>query len=305
MLKKFLLFLCLAAGIGLLTGCGKEAASSSASSASNQIPVTVSFQGMKLIAEAVGGDKISVDTVIPDGTEPHDFELKGDDIKHIAEARVFIYNGLGMEPWAQKAVQAAGNSNLIVVEASKDVNPIMNQDPEEVKEHGEYDPHAWLSIKVADIEAAHIRDALIQADPGNKDYFEKRYNAFHDQLSSLYKEYASKLQSAPRKNLVTGHAAFAYLCRDFGLHQESVEDTFASGEPSAQKLAELVEYCRQNGVKTVFSESMVSPAVSRTLADETGAKVQVLYTMEDSGDGKDYIDMMRENLSAIEKGLSE
>ncbi|HAT56919.1 MAG TPA: ABC transporter substrate-binding protein, partial [Veillonellaceae bacterium] len=285
MLKKFLLFLCLAAGIGLLTGCGKEAASSSASSASNQIPVTVSFQGMKLIAEAVGGDKISVDTVIPDGTEPHDFELKGDDIKHIAEARVFIYNGLGMEPWAQKAVQAAGNSNLIVVEASKDVNPIMNEDAQEVKEHGAYDPHAWLSVKSADTEAAHIRDALIQADPQNKEYFQQRYETFHNQLNALYKEYAPQFQAAPRKDVVTGHAAFAYLCRDFGLRQESVEDAFASGEPSAQKLAELVEYCKKNDVKTIYSESMVSPAVSHTLGDETGARVQVLYTMEDSGDG--------------------
>lgn len=101
----------------------------------------------------------------------------------------------------------------------------------------------WLSLKGAEIEVKNIKDALIQADPDNKDYYEINYNDFTEQLNSLYNEYKEKFQSAERKSFVTGHAAFSYLCRDFGLEQNSVKDTFAEGEPSAQQLTELVEKC--------------------------------------------------------------
>ncbi|HWR61400.1 MAG TPA: zinc ABC transporter substrate-binding protein, partial [Clostridia bacterium] len=103
---------------------------------------------------------------------------------------------------------------------------------------------------------------------------------------------------------VTGHAAFGYLCRDFGLVQSSVRDIYAEGEPSAQQLAELVEYCRENNITTIFAEEMASPEVSQTLANEVGAKVETIYTIENSDGDKTYIERMEENLVKIYDSLS-
>jgi len=268
-----------------------------------KIKVSVSFNAMKEFAEAVGQDKVEVSTIIPDGTEPHDFEPKAQDLVGLSEAKVFVYSGLGMEAWAEEAIAVASNGGLVVVEASKGADAIKNTEPEEIEEHGQYDPHIWLSLKGAELEAKNIKEGLVRADPSNKDFYEKNCGDFLSQLESLYSEYDGKFKSAAKKSFVTGHAAFGYLCRDFGLKQNSVEDTFAEGEPTAQQLSELAEYCRENNVTTIFAEEMASPEVSQTLAAEVGAKVETIYTIESDEDGMTYLERIADNLSKIYESL--
>ena len=176
---------------------------------------------------------------------------------------------------------------------------------EEIAEHGQYDPHLWLSIKGAETEITNIKDAFVAADPDNKDYYETNCADYIAQLETLFNEYSAKFATVEKKSFVTGHAAFGYLCRDFGLTQNSVEDVFAEGEPSAQQLAELVEYCKQNGVTTIFAEEMASPDVSQTLANEVGASVKTIYTMESAEDDLSYLERMADNLSEIYESLSK
>ncbi len=269
----------------------------------SKIKVSVTFNAMKEFVSAVGKDKVEISTIIPDGTEPHDFEPNAQDLVKLSTANVFVYSGLGMEAWADEASKAANNAALVTVEASKGAEAIENTDTEEIKEHGQYDPHIWISLKGAELEVKNIKDALVQADPSNKDYYETNCNDFVSQLESLYNEYNGKFQSVEKKSFVTGHAAFGYLCRDFGLEQNSVEDTFAEGEPSAQQLTELVEYCRENKVSTIFAEEMASPDISQTLANEVGAKVETIYTIESNEDGLTYLDRMKDNMSKIYDSL--
>ncbi|MDR1651608.1 MAG: metal ABC transporter substrate-binding protein [Synergistaceae bacterium] len=270
-----------------------------------KLKVSVSFEAMKEFAEAVGGDLAEVSVIVPAGGEPHDFEPKARDIMALASAKVFVANGLGMEPWAEEAIRAAGNAGLIAVEASSGADVIKNTDLDEIDEHGEYDPHVWLSLNGAAAEVKNIADAFIEADPSNREYYEKNRDEYTERLTSLYREYSEKFRSVSRKNFVTGHAAFAYLCREFGLEQNSVEDAFAEGEPSARQLAELVEYCRKNGVTTIFSEEAASPEISRTLAGEVGADVVPIYTIEGPENGMTYLERMTENLSRIYESLGK
>jgi zinc transport system substrate-binding protein len=286
-----------------LTACANDSAKTTV--ADSKVQVTVSFNAMKEFVDAVGGDLVEVTTIIPDGTEPHDFEMKAQDIASLSNAAIFVYNGLGMEQWADEAIQAADNQDLIVVEASAGADAIAHTEEEEIEEHGQYDPHLWLSLKGAQTEIENIKNALVEADPSNKDAYETNYQYAAEQLDSLYQEYTEKFQSTDRKNFVTGHAAFGYLCRDFGLEQNSVEDIFAEGEPSAQQLAELVDYCLENNVTTVFAEELASPDVSETLANEVGAKVETIYTIESAEDSKSYLERMRENLEKIYVSLTD
>lgn len=311
MTKKLLSLLLTAALIIVLSACSAGSPSPTQSSSPSKVPastvtklkISVSFNALKEFATAVGGDRVEISVIVPDGSEPHDFEPKAQDIAALSRAQIFVYNGLGMEAWAENAVKAAGNTKLIVVDSSKGIMPIKNTEEEEIKEHGQYDPHIWLSLKSAQTEVANIKDALIKADPAGKDYYEKNSAVYIAQLENLYNEYREKIGKLNKKNFVTGHAAFAYLCRDFGLSQESVEDVFAEGEPSAKKLAELVEYCRKNKVTTIFAEEMASPGVSKTLASEVGAKVETIFTMEGAENGKTYLERMKDNLVKIYDSL--
>lgn len=284
---------------------GSSSTESTSSAEAEKIPVSVTFNAMKEFVEAVGKDRVEVATIIPDGTEPHDFEPKAQDLAALSNAKIFVYNGFGMEAWVEDAIKSANNSSLITVEASKGAEPIQNTEKEEIEEHGQYDPHLWLSLKGAELEVKNIKEALVSADPSNKEFYETNCNDYVAQLEKLYTEYQGKFQSVKKKSFVTGHAAFGYLCRDFGLEQNSVEDVFAEGEPSAQQMTELVKYCKENQVTTIFAEEMASPEVSKTLADEVGAKVETIYTVEGGEDDKSYLERMEDNLSKIYDSLAK
>lgn len=284
---------------------GSSNAENTSTVEAEKIPVSVTFNAMKEFVEAVGKDKVEVATIIPDSTEPHDFEPKAQDLAGLSKAKIFVYNGFGMEAWVDDAIKSANNSSLITVEASKGAEPIQNTEKEEIEEHGQYDPHLWLSLKGAELEVKNIKEALVSADPSNKEFYETNCSDYVAQLEKLYTEYQGKFQSVKKKSFVTGHAAFGYLCREFGLEQNSVEDVFAEGEPSAQQMTELVKYCKENQVTTIFAEEMASPEVSKTLADEVGAKVETIYTIESGEDDKSYLERIEDNLSKIYDSLAK
>jgi len=288
----------------ILTGCGKNKVEDDSTSSESKVKVVVTFNAMREFVAAIGKDKVEIVTIIPDGTEPHDFEPKAKDLENLNNAKVFVYNGFSMEAWVDKSLESVDNKSLVSVEASKGYDAIENTDEEEISEHGQYDPHVWISLKGAEYQAGNIKDALVEVDPSNKDYYEDNYKDFVSQLDKIYDEYTDKFQTLSNKSFVTGHAAFAYLCRDFGLKQNSVEDVFAEGEPSAKKLKELTDYCKENKITTIFVEDMVSPKISETIASEVGAKVEKIHTIESKDeDNKDYIHCMKENLDMIYNSL--
>ena len=213
MLKRWTaLILCLVFVLSF-SACGGKAADDAGS---GRIQISVTFNALKEFAEAVGGTKVEISTIIPDGMEPHDFEPKAQDLTALSTARIFVYNGLGMEAWADEAIQAADNKALIAVDASAGAAPLTDNDTSETNEHGKYDPHIWLSLKGAEAEVTNIKTALVKADPANADYYQANCDHYIAQLESLYSEYKTRFQTVRKNDLVTGHAAFAYLCRDFG-----------------------------------------------------------------------------------------
>jgi zinc transport system substrate-binding protein len=296
MLRKFVSAVLIAALPMIFTACSSDAKVEDRSTLNkgeveNKVSVVVSFNPIREFAEAVGGDKVQVKVIVPEGMEPHDFEPKPRDMESISKAKIFVYNGLGMEGWVEKTLAAIDNKNLEIVDASKGADLI------------EADPHIWLSLKAAKNEAKNIKEALVKVDSANKEYYEKNYNTYADKLDALYEEYKVKFSSITNKNFVTGHAAFAYLCRDFGLKQSSVEDVFAEGEPTPQKMKELIDFSKANNIKVIFMEELASPEVSKTIANQVGAKVEKIYTIESKEDNKDYIQSMRDNLEKIYSSL--
>lgn len=297
---KRLLYLFCSVLLLLAAGCGAPKAEKPDG---GKLPVVASFYAMKEITQAIGGDKVDVRTLIPEGTEPHEFQPTTRSMKDLSRARVLVIQGLGMEPWAEEMVKAAENKDLVQVVAAQQVQPIQNEEKEEIREHGQYDPHAWLSPSCAQLEARAIADGLANADPANRAYYEANADKFIARLQTLEDKYKEKFRQVHRKDFVTGHAAFAYVCRDFGLEQSSVEGVFASGEPNARQLAALVEFCRERGVKTIFTEAAVSPKTSQSLAREVGAKVVPIHTLEGSEGEGDYLQQMEENLERIYESL--
>ncbi|MGL4453623.1 MAG: metal ABC transporter solute-binding protein, Zn/Mn family [Sarcina sp.] len=286
-----------------------------------KIKVMTSIYPIKEFTQIIGGDKVSVSSMVPDGAEPHDFEPKAKDMVELGKSKVFIYNGLGMEHWVDKVLETVDNNNITVVNTSKNAKVIdvsseaqvnMHSDDDghdhehtqdDGHNHGRLDPHIWLSFTEAKNQGKLIEEALVKVDPANKDYYTANYNKFASELDAIGKEYGEKFKNIPNKSFVTGHAAFAYLCRDLGLTQMSVEDAFGEGEITPQHLKTLADYCKTNNVKVIFMPDTASEKVSQTLANEVGAKVVKVSGLETKNADKSYIETMKENLETIYNNL--
>lgn len=282
----------------MLIGCGTNSDTKTTNDEGNKkVNIMVSVYPLKEFADKIAGDKAEVSCMVPDNMEPHDYEPKTKDFEALIKSDAFIYNGLGLETWVDQVKSVIGDKELRIVDSSEDV---------EVRKEGEViDPHSWLSLKEAEKQAENIKDTLVEIDEDNKAYYEENYDAFVGELESLYNEYKEKFDNLSTKDFVTGHEAFGYLCRDFGLQQKSVENLFAEGEPTPKQLEQLVTFCKENNIKTVFSESLASPKVSETLAKEVGAEVVPILTLESNEDDKSYVEAMRYNLEEIYKCLSQ
>ncbi|EES49417.1 zinc ABC transporter substrate-binding protein [Clostridium botulinum] len=264
---------------------------------SKKLQVMVSIYPLKEFTEKIGGDKIEVTCLVPENMEPHDYEPKTKDFEKLMNSDIFIYNGLGMEHWIDSVNNVVSDDKVLKVNSSDGID---------VRKEGELvDPHSWLSLIQVQKQCENIKDALVSLDGTNKDTYEENYNKFKKELQGLYDEYSAKFNDLSQKDFITGHAAFGYLCRDFGLTQKSVENLYGEGEPTPKELENLVNFCKENNKKVIFSESLASPKVSETLASEVGAEVVPIYTLESSEDDMSYLDAMKSNLDKIYKSLSK
>ncbi len=274
-------------------GCGKT---TDTETAGGKLSVRASFYPMYDFAKKIGGDKASVSLMIPAGIEPHEWEPSTSDILSLEKADIFVYNGAGMEPWVSDILGSLQNKDLIAAEASKGIASAGS------------DPHVWLDPKCAKTELLNIKNAFAEADPGNASYYEENYDTYAAMLDALDKEYRDTLSALPGRDIVVAHQAFSYLCAAYGLNQIAIEGVFADSEPSPARMAGIVRFVKDNGVKVIFFEELISPRVAETIAAETGAQTAVLSPIEGLGQdavaaGEDYFSMMRKNLSELKKAL--
>lgn len=257
----------------------------------DKLKITVSISPLKEFTEAIGGDKVEVTTLVPENTEPHDFDFKPKDLEKIIKEKLFIYNGLGMEEWLSNLEGQLSNSSVKLIDSSNGADIL--------KDGEKIDPHLWLSLKQAQVQGNNIKNALVEVDPENKDYYEENYNKFKSELDNLYNEYEGKFNDVKTKYFVTSHAAFGYLCREFGLTQKSIRDIFGEGEERPQDKANLIQFCKDNNITTIFSESSDSQKSAESLASEINGKVEGIYTLETKPEGKTYLEAMKYNLDTI------
>lgn len=285
----------------MLAGCGASI-NTKRFTDSDKISIVTSIYPVYDFACNIAGDKAEIINLVPAGMEPHDFELSTNDMQLLESADVFIYNGADMEHFVDKTLNALSNENLCVVETAKDVK---------VLESGEHpDPHTWLSVANAMKQAEAIKEVLISVDADNASYYEDNYSQYIEKLEILHQSYKEELQPYEGQSIVVAHEAFGYLCKEYGLKQEGIEGLSADSEPDSARMKEIVDFCKENEIKVIFFEELVSPKVAQTIADEIGAETMVLNPIEgltasQMEGGVDYIRLMEQNLENLKEALQK
>ena len=248
--------------------------------------VVTSFYPLYYLTNEIGRDKVEVKNLTPAGVEPHDYEPTARDMVDIQQSKLLILNGGSLEVWGIKIQEDV--KNIQVIEAGKDLFV------------GD-DSHVWLSPRLAKEEAGNILAGLIIVDPKNESYYSENAVILNQKLDKLQAGYSRGLADCNRREIVTSHAAFGYLTREFGLTQVAIAGLSPDEEPSTKHMTEIAKFAKERQIKYIFFESLVSPKLAETIAEEVGAKTLVLDPIEGISDnnlmqGKNYLSIMEENL---------
>ena len=284
--------------------------------AQEKLPVVASFSILGDFARQVGGDRVSVTTLVgPDG-DAHVYSPTPADAKAMAAARLVLVNGLHFEGWLPRLVKSSGTKATMAT-ATKGITPLEAGDDHDEKgkgghahAHGHDDPHAWQSVANAKIYVANIKDALSAADPAGKASYEANATAYLAELDKLEGEVKAAVARIPaqRRKAIATHDAFSYFVKAYGIAFVAPQGVSTEAEASARDVARIIRQVKAQKIPAVFLENVTNPRLVEQIARESGAKVGGrLYSDALSAESEPagtYIRMIKHNISEIEKALA-
>jgi len=303
---------------------------SAPAAASGKIKVVASILPLADFCRHLGGDLVEVHSLIPPGASPHVFEPPPSVMVKAFRARVFVYIGAGLEPWAAKVLQARETGKVAVVEAAKGI-PLITEvgehhragsPKEEPGDHGKGageekgrdahdshsheagNPHIWLDPVLAQEICRQIAAALIRVDPRHRGQYEANLINYLAALDELDRDIRQRTAAWRIRDFVSFHPAYTYFAHRYNLKEVGVIEMAPGREPTPRHLQEIVKAVRGSGLRVVFIEPQLNPRVAETVAREAGVRVLMLDPMGGRPPyGDDYLMLMRHNLAVMEEAM--
>ncbi|WP_328956888.1 metal ABC transporter substrate-binding protein [Kitasatospora purpeofusca] len=309
-----------------LTACGSGGG---AQGAEGKLNVVASFYPMEFLADRIGGEHVKVTDLTAAGVEPHDLELTAKQVGAVKKADAIVYLK-GLQPTVDKAVAGSGSKHKIDATAAaplEDHHLAEGHTEGDGHEHGSDghgsdgqsgdahdghdhdgaagDPHIWLDPARYAAVARSVGAEFAKADPAHAEDYRKNTDELVGRLTALDQEFKDGLKDVRNRTFVTSHAAFGYLAGAYGLTQVAINGVDPESEPTPARLADVQKAAKENGVSTIFFETLVSPKLADTVAKDLGLRTAVLDPLEGVKDPAkdDYLSVMRQNLANLRTAL--
>ena len=266
--------------------------------------VVGSFYPLAWVTEQVAGDGWEVSNLTAPGGEPHDLELSIDATATLARADLVVYLR-GFQPAVDDAVDTTAEGETLDAAEVVDLQELAEHAGEDGHSHeeGSLDPHFWQDpARMAQLADA-VAEELGRLDGAHAADYRAEAAELGAELERLDRDYAEGLAGCERDVVVVSHDAFGYL-EKYGLRLQPIAGLTPDAEPTPAALAELGDLIRDEGITTVFSERLASPAMAETLASDLDVDAAVLDPVEgltDQTAGEDYVSLMRANLAALQE----
>ncbi|WP_226584943.1 metal ABC transporter solute-binding protein, Zn/Mn family [Halobacillus litoralis] len=324
----------------VLASCGGEEQSGGAEGKKKDgnVDVYTTVYPLQFFAEEIGGDTVNVQSILPPGSDAHTYEPTTKEMVKMAGADLFIYNGAGLEGYAEKISDSIEPEGVTILEAASNINldePIHDhlQADSHAKEedgtdkdnkhnheedqtpdhdghnHGDTNPHVWLDpIRSAQM-AENIKDKLVLLNPEKEEMYQQNYNQLENKLMELDQTFHERIESKAKRKLIVSHAAYGYWEEAYGIEQIAVAGLSPTNEPSQKDLEEIIHVAEENDLNYVVFEQNVTTKVSKVIQKEIGAESLQFHNLsvlsqKDINNGEDYFSLMNENLDALSTALS-
>lgn len=266
----------------LVSGCSREVPDAGVENpkVKEKPDVTVSILPQRYFVSRITGDKYKINVMIPPGHSPATYEPTPREMKAVSRSILYFRIGhIGFEnAWMEKI--AALNKNMKIIDTSKGVSlikskPCSHDHDAEAHHHHHHaegiDPHIWLSTTAAKVQAGHILNAFIEADPGNRAFYEKNYRAFMEDIRLLEAENKKVLQPLQGKKFMVYHPAWSYFAREYGLLQYPIE--IEGKSPGAADLKKMMDIAERENIRVIFVQRQFTSDSARAIAEAIGGKV--------------------------------
>jgi zinc transport system substrate-binding protein len=304
MLMKTMLVMVTLFAISASTSCDRELEEPDG----GKIKVVTTTYPLTFIAERIGGERISVVQMVKPGVEAHDFEPAPSDIVQIKESDVFVYNHPSFEGWSAGLIDRSNisaNANTIWLQTV--------QLGESDKEHryGDQtvtDPHVWLNPLETIKQSERILSGLVEADPQGSHNYTRNADALKVELLALDKNLAEQLSNCDIASVIVSHEAFGHMAERYGFSQIGLAGLAPDFESSPSRLTHAIKTMSDLGIRHILQEPIATDELSKTLAEETGAEVEMLHPLEslsfkDIKSGETYLSVMKSNGNALSKAM--
>ena len=302
----------------------------------DKLTIYTTVYPLTYFTERIGGNLVQVKSIYPTGSNEHTFDPTQKDMMNLADADLFFYIGMGLEGFVDNAKKTLANEQVELIATSNSVSDeeLVQEQPHEEEgtdedahededkhgheneavknhddhDHGDIDPHLWISPTISIKLAQSIQDSLIEQDPSNEETYTKNFEALQTELEALDTKFQEMANNVPNKTFFVSHAAFGYLAGAYGLEQVAIAGLNSQDEPSQKELTEIVELAKEKQIKTILFEQNVSSNLAKVIQSEVGAESAILHnlsvlTEEDIQNEETYFTLMENNLETLEKAL--
>lgn len=314
------------------SGSPEKAPKTSSPSSTDQVAVVVTLPVFISMVEAIGGDHLTVTSIVPPGADAHTYEPTPGDLQAVSNATVVFANGAGLEEWLKPLIESAGGSKVPVYELLEGIDvqaeeqdhdheaasagatseeeqhhaeaSVAAAEEEHHHEHGGVNPHLWLDPGYAEQYAARIAAVLSEHDQAHAAQYRANAEKYVGEIKAFDTWAKQEVSTIPeqRRKLVTFHDAYPHFAAHYGLDVIGVVVKSPGLEPGPNEVARLVNEIQKQGVPTIFFEPQFNPKLAETLASEAGIKTATLYS-DTPPEGQGYLEMMRSNVQNVVEGL--
>ena len=245
-----------------------------------KVAIVTSTSDLKSIAEMIGGDLVTVESLNKGASNPHSVETLPSYMLKVGKANLYCKIGLDLDSWAAPIIDGSRNGKLVVVDCSRNV-PVLEKPTQKVDAsmgdvHPLGNPHYWLDPNNGLVIADNILEGLISVDPANAEAYRKNRDAFAAKLNQKIAEWKSVAAKLQGTEIVTYHDSWPYFANAFGIKVDGFVEPRPGIEPTPSHTAEIIELVKKRQIKMICMEPYFSDRAPKTIARETGAKVVVL-----------------------------
>ncbi len=334
-MKKIYFIILTSILILFIAACGQTETLPRENNDEHKLTIYTTVYPLTYFTERIGGNLVQVKSIYPTGSNEHTFDPTQKDMMNLADADLFFFIGMGLEGFVDNAKKTLANEQVKFIATSNSVSDeelVQEQAHEEEgtdedahededehakneaevnhedHDHGDIDPHLWISPTISIKLAQSIQDSLIEQDPANKETYTKNFEALQTELEGLNSKFQEMANNVPNKTFFVSHAAFGYLAGAYGFEQIAIAGLNSQDEPSQKELTEIVELAKEKEIKTILFEQNVSSNLAKVIQSEVGAEPGILHNLSvlteaDIQNEETYFTLMEKNLETLKAAL--